>query len=316
MELNFNRNTVDYFSMVTRYNLATYLELYGFFINNNQPQILSYYREQNKIPDSSSFDFLEKMISEAIRIDNLIKINKNSFKKTDQWELLIFLEEIRNKLETVQNTSKWIGSSKSKNSWHTTSIQVNHILNQNETLEKISLDINGDLENNQNDWVGIAFENDLLEKDYHVQGGSRIQLSKPISSSPNFIIKSVIDTLVNEKMYGLDIAKKFEFSDNDIKVLSYTDTVKQSINVLILLKKGDVPEFPNFGIDSDLSTGNSYGRLFYNSIIRQLEAVFETDDSLRNFSVLKTGYENGDLVIDYSVDTMYNLTTGVKSQKL
>lgn len=315
MELNFNRNTVDYFSMVTRYDVSTYLELYSIFIQSNQPQILQYYRERNANPDVTSFDFMEKLINEAIKLDNLIKIHKNAFGKVDHWELLVMLEEMRDKLETVKNTSKWIGSSKAKNSWHSTSIQSSHVLRQNETLEGVSLDLNGKQGNNQDDWVDIAMENDLLENDYSVDGGNRIQLSKGVATSPNYFIRSVIDTLVDQTMYGLDIDRKITFENDDMKVLGHNDTVKQSIDILILLKKGDVPEFPNFGIDADLSVGGNAGQLFHSAIVRQLAAVFSTDDSLRNFNVIRALYENGDLHIDYSVNTMYNLTVS-STQKI
>lgn len=315
MQLNFNRNTVDYFSMVTRYDVSTYLELYSIFMQSNQPQILSYFRDRNVTPDATSFDFMEKLIHEAIKLDNLIKMHKNAFSRVDHWELVIMLEEMRDKLETVKNTSKWIGSSKAKNSWHSTSIQSSHVLQQNETLENISLDLNGRSGDNQNDWVEIAMENDLLESDYSVDGGNRLQLSKGISSSPNYFIKSVIATLVNQTMYGLDIDRKITFENDDIKVLNYNDTVLQAVNILILLKKGDVPEFPNFGIDADLGVGGNAGQLYHSAIVRQLKAVFSTDDSLRNFNVLKAVYEGGDLKIDYSVNTMYNLTVS-STQKI
>lgn len=315
MELNFNRNTVDYFSMVMRYDVSTYLELYSIFIQSNQPQILQYYRERNTNPDVTSFDFMEKLIIEAIKLDNLIKMHKNAFDKIDHWELVTMLEDMRDKLETIKNTSKWIGSSKAKNSWHSTSIQSSHVLKQNETLEGVSLDLNGEQGNNQDDWVEIAMENDLLESDYSVDGGNKIQLSKGIATKPNYFIRSVIDTLVNQTMYGLDIDRKMTFENEDIKVLSYNNTVKQSIDILILLKKGDVPEFPNFGIDADLSVGGTAGQLFHSTIVRQLATVFSTDDSLRNFNVLKAQYKEGDLHIDYSVNTMYNLSVS-STQKI
>jgi len=314
MELNFNRKTVDYFSMVTRYDVSTYLELYSIFIQSNQPQILAYYRDRDTAPDATSFDFMEKLITESIKLDNLIKMHKNAFDKIDHWELLIMLEEVRDKLETVKNTSKWIGSSKAKNSWHSTSISSSHVLEQNETLEDISLDLNGRGGDNQNDWAQIAMENDLLETDYTVDGGNKIQLTKGISTSPNFFIKSVIDTLYNQTMYGLDLSRKITFENNDIKVLNYNDTVLQAVEILILLKKGDVPEFPNFGIDADLGVGGNAGQLFHSAIVRQLRAVFSTDDTLRNFNVLKAEYKEGDLHIDYSVNTMYNLTVSSTSK--
>jgi hypothetical protein len=304
--LNFNTNTLDLFSQITRYNISTYLDLYSIFIKENQPKILSYYRDAEVDPDSDSFDFLSRLIAESVKIDNLIKHHANSLQTIDQWELVVFLEDIRGKFETILNTSKWVGSSKTKNSWNSTSIQTQLVLSQNETLENVSQSISGEF-NDKNDWVRIALENDLSESDYSIEGGTEIQLTKKIASSPNFFLQSVIDSLIGERMYGLDACRKITFENDDIKVMGYKETVKQSIDILILLKKGDIPEFPNLGMNPGLIGGN-VGQLYYSSITRQLSTVFDSDDSLRNFTVTDVEYENTNMHLRYSVDTMYNLS--------
>jgi hypothetical protein len=304
--LNFNTNTRDLFSQITRYNISTYLDLYSIFIKENQPKILSYYRDAEVDPDSDSFDFLSRLIAESVKIDNLIKHHANSLQTIDQWELVVFLEDIRGKFETILNTSKWVGSSKTKNSWNSTSIQTQLVLSQNETLENVSQSISGEF-NDKNDWVRIALENDLSESDYSIEGGTEIQLTKKIASSPNFFLQSVIDSLIGERMYGLDACRKITFENDDIKVMGYKETVKQSIDILILLKKGDIPEFPNLGMNPGLIGGN-VGQLYYSSITRQLSTVFDSDDSLRNFTVTDVEYENTNMHLRYSVDTMYNLS--------
>lgn len=309
--MKFDKNTIDFFSSTLRYNLSTYIDLYSVFISDYQKKIENYYKSIQDLPDVDAFDFLFSLIKEASKIDDLIKMNKNSFKKINHWDFVEFLDDIKYSLDTVQNTAKWVGSNKSKNNWRTISIQSNHILNQNQTLENLVEDnFGGDA---QNDWVDLSLRNNLLERDYSVYGGNNIEISKNISSSPKLYIKTVIDSLIGDTLYGLDISKKLSFEDGDLKVESYFDTLKQSVLILSGIKRGDVPEFPFFGIDADLGVGSNVGQLVYSSVIRQLTTVFASDDTITDFSVTDAFYENTNLFIEYSVNTFRNKTIKSKA---
>ncbi len=307
-EANFNIDTLSRFSTTLRYNITTYLDLYRLFMNNNQPLILSYFKNQIAEPDILSFDFLNKMIIEAKKINDLIIVHRSSFDRVDDWGLLEFLENVRIKLDTVNNAAKWLKSSKAKNSWQKTSIQFNTTLGVDETIEDISKNNNNSLDP-QNNWVQITLENNLLEKDYNTQGGTVVQLNKSILSKPNIHLNSVVDSeLSGEKLYGIDIDRKIQWTDNDIQLLSYKNTVIQSINILIVLRQGDVPEFLNFGVDPRFAVGNNLS-IFKNFRVRQqLEAVIASDDTLRDFQITNISYYNSKLKIEYNINTLYDFT--------
>ena len=304
--MKFDKNTIDYFSTSLRYNINTYVDLYSLFISDYQKKIENYYKFKDTIPDIEAFDFLYSLIDEANKIDDLIKINKKYFNKINHWEFVSFLDDIKNNLNTIQNTAKWVGSNKTKNNWRNITIQNNYVLSQHETLENVVEDnFGGDI---QNDWMDLSLRNNLLERDYTIDGGNELQISKSISSNPKFFIKTVVDSLIGEKLYGLDIYKKISYEDDDLKTLSPKETIKQSINILANLRKGDVPEFPKFGVDANLGVGSDVGQLIYSSIVRQMITVFSSDDTLIDFNVLDVSYDNTNLVIDYAVDTFYNNT--------
>lgn len=302
--MKFDKDTVVFFSSVLRYNVGTYINLYSIFVSDYQKRIENYYKSLEDLPDVDAFDFMFSMIKEANKIDDLIKMNKNTFNKINHWEFVEFLDEIRCNLDTVQNTSKWVGSNRSKNNWRTISIQSNYMLNQNQTLEKV-------VENNfggdsQNDWIDLSMRNNLLEQDYSVDGGNLLEISKSLSSFPLLNIKTVVDSLVGERLYGLDVSKKITFENQDLKVENYNDTLKQSVLILSGIKRGDVPEFPYFGVDANLGIGSNVGQLIFSSIVRQLTTVFASDDTITDFNVIDIYYEETNLVIEYAVDTFYN----------
>lgn len=302
--MKFDKNTIDFFSSVLRYNLGNYINLYSVFVSDFQKQIENYYKSIEDLPNIDAFDFMISLIKESSKIDDLIKLNKKSFNKINHWEFVEFLDDIKGNLETVQNSAKWLGSSKLKNNYRTISIQSNYILNQNETLENI-------IENNfggdfQNDWIDLSLKNNLLEQDYSVDGGNNVEISQPVSYSSKLFIKTVIDSLQGDKLYGLDISKKITFENNDLKVESYKNTLKQSVLILSMVKKGDVPEFPYFGVDADLGIGSNVGQLIFSSVVRQMTMVFATDDTLTDFNVIDVFYKNTDLNIEYSVNTFNN----------
>lgn len=305
--LSFTQNTIGKFSSILRYNVETYLDLYRIFLKNNYPLIYNYFTKPGTAPDSPSFDFLNSLIVEAGKLNALLKIHSKSFDKIDDWNLIDFIEDVKIKLDTISNTSKYTRSSSTKNSWASTSIQTDIQLKRQQTIEDVTLSVYND-PNAQNSWIDISVQNNLFEQDYSIKGGKVIQVTKSITTSPNLFLQSIVDNLYGDKLYGLDFNQKFNWSNNDLSILSYIDTVKQSVKILIGLRKGDIPEFPNLGVDGTLLAGNDIGALFYVSIIRQLNAVFASDDSLVNFNVNKFRYYNGVNYIDFSVDTFYNFT--------
>lgn len=311
--MKYNIQTVEYFSTTLQYNVELFLDLYTTFINEFSSDITEYYRTNSVNANLDSFNYMEKLREQINYILSLVKINKNNFFRTDHWEFLITLEEIGTKLDTLYNSSKWLKSSNIKGVYNNISIQESYILAEDETLEQVRRKVSKDI-NSQDGWINIAIENKIYESDYTVKGGVKLDVRRPLTSGAKFNLRSVVDTLIGERILGADIGRKLNFKDDDLEVLSYNDTVLQSVDILITLRKGQVPEFPNFGIDVDLTIGSNYGKLFYSTFIRQLGDVFSSDDTLANFKINKIQYDNGDLFVDYEVDTFYDLT--IKNQQI
>lgn len=302
--LDISDDNLAAFSYLINYDLVIFLDLYRLFVNNNLPLIISFYSDTNVAPDQYSFNYLKQLTAEVIIVDNLIKTNLSILTDMSCWEILDFFEDIKTKIQTFNNLQKWTRSNKTATGWGQTSSQVPYQLGTYESLENVSANISGS-KNSQDDWQQIAIDNNLTEIQYTTAGGVIVNISKSAIANPILFLDSVIDSLSGIKLYGLDIDKKIQFINNDISVKNYNDTVVQAFEILLSLKKGDIPESPNLGINGAI--GSNAMSFYYASLVKQLTDVFATDDSLRNFGVTKIFYEGADLYVSAKCDTFYNL---------
>jgi len=296
----FTQDTLDNFKKITGINVNNLLSNFVYFVNNSYPNIVDYYAGRLSQPDQDSFNLLNKL---TIDFDNTIlifDINKRRFKTIDYWDLLDNLEDIKIKLSTITNISKYLRSSIAKGNYNT-GVVYEQTLNYNQTLENVSTVLGS--ESPQNDWVNIALNNDLKEESYNTNGGNMLSIT--FDRNPNLLsMDSVIDNIVGEKMYGKDIYKNIGFENDDLKVLSYIDTVKQAIDTKINLKKGDVPEFPDDGYSNIV--GSDIGAIQFPVLFRQLADVFAKDDSLTGFTLKNVNINKDTVLLDFEVNTRYN----------
>lgn len=287
------------FKSLTNVNLNNFFRAIDSFFKVNFFLIENYYKGKN-IYDKESFDYLDKLLERVDYILYLFNFNKQNFGNLDDWELLDLLEETKTKLETVKNLSKYSRSiiKKGESSF---GIKGETALNQFGTLEKISDKVLHSIEK-EDDWVDIAFFNDLKEEDYTSKGGILIEVIFPRN---NVFLNTVVDNLEGKKLYGKDIQNKLEFKENDLVVLGYNETLSQSLNILLNLKKGDNPEFANYGIQTNLFVGNNLNIINYPILYKQLINIFLTDDTISTLSVKDLNLKQDKIFLEFEIETRY-----------
>ena len=251
------------------------------------------------------FDVLKmnNLNTQAQTISIQFRTNKTKLNTVDYWELYDFLEDLRTKLKTTTKISKYLRSSRT-NFNYSNSFNFPFTIGQNQTLEDISNDILQD-PNPEDDWTKTALKNNLLESDYSIDGGDRITLFKEFFVGG--FVQSVVDNMIGEKIYGLDLNKKLTFINDDLEVLSYKDTVFQCANILANLKQGDIPEIKSMGVPSSILVGGDLQSFSIPSIINALNNNFATDDLFMNFTIVDIAYSEGSYKLSYTVKTKYQL---------
>lgn len=288
-----------HYEKITNFPIIETLLDASVFFNDIYPNIIAFYSGEAKRIGKEDFKILDKLISDFEDCTRKFDESKKIFQMSYFWEILDLIEDIKFKLYSAKNTSKFVRSS-ILNGSHQSGILTTVTLDSGQTLEDVSETILGD-SNRDDDWISVAIENDLKEHDWDIDGGRTIQVRKRQSQSD--LVTSFIDNTVEKKIYGRDIKNKITFLDDDLEVLDENSTLSQSIETLAGLCKDDIPEFNTIGITSDLFKGINYSEMNMPAIIRELTRSFRTDDLFEEINVLEFKHEEGDIFITFEVKT-------------
>lgn len=294
--MNLNLSVIQLFDKLTTSFVEKFINKYILFVENKYQSIIEYYSGLSLNLEDEIFIELNKLLIDNKVIIQTFYSNKNSLNNTKYWDLLEQLEDIEIELQTIKNTAKWLRSSVNKESYSRQGA-FDVILNQGFTLEIFNKNVLNDNEFN-NSWVETALNNNLIEEDYTLEGGNLLTTTFTRGAN-NLFIESVVDIIVGETIYGLDIQKKFEFEDDDLKVLNYKDTFKQTILILSSLKKNDNPNFPTQGIDKNLVIGTNINLFSYPIVFRQMSETFSNDDSIKSFSITDIKREGDSIYMQF-----------------
>jgi len=294
---------IDKFIKIANYPIDQFLVSAKDFFKKDYMHFVLFFSGKSNTLDKGSIKRLNVLSEQSLIISHIFLYRKNQMNTIDFWELLSSFEDIKTKLETTLNISKYLRSSIIANR-NRSGFVFNYNMTNEQTLETISRNIlnQGDYED---DWSNIAIENDLKEIDYDISGGTQLQLRKKLFQAN--IVTSMIDNTIGEKIYGKDIKRLLSFENNDLATLEYKETVYQTAEILSQLEKGDIPEFPEMGINTSFYKGINMSQLNYPSIVRELRKNFQTDDLFQNFEIKNFNIKDGDIFIEYKVDTKYEL---------
>lgn len=291
------------FESLTKYNLVEYIDACSTFFKTGFPAMVDFFNGNTDKISSQYLNEHKRLLKEADNISEQFKSNAEKLETADFWWLLEYCDDLRTKLQTATKISKYLRSSRvdfnfSKGFAHPYS------LSDQQTFENVADSILEDSDY-ENTWTKIALSNDLKEVDYDADGGKNITLyrEKFIQNT----VTSVIDNMVGENIYGIDLLKKITFSDNDLSVVKYEECVYQCVDIMSKLKKGDIPEFPFLGVNSALYVGSNIANLAYSVIVRELTKVFQTDDLFIDFNVTEISLNQDSYFIKFDVGTKYKL---------
>lgn len=303
---------LDKFQRITRYPIKRFLSEYTDFIDNDKTNVYDYYAGKLKKPITKSFNKLESLLEESQIIENMIENKRDSLKNGAFWDVIELLSDIQIQLQTIDNASKWLRSAIGKNDFRD-GVEFSHTLQQLQTLEQVASDVTGSSTREQ-DWVTIALRNDLREEDYNPAGGNDLALMG--RNNATIKLKSVVDNIKGERVYGKDLDRKLQFTDNDLKSLTHKETVKQSVDILVNLRRGTTPEFPSDGISIGAGVGSNRANIAFPILVRQMSATFRRDDTLQTLRVKDIGFKQDALFITLEVSTRLGDALQVETQLL
>ena len=297
-----NRDILEEFTSITGFDVLNYFNDFETFIKTDYNSISDYFSGNTENINTKSFDNLNKLLKSNDEAFYTFTQFKDRLYNLKWWDLMLQLEEIDSSLLTIKNLSKWLRSSKTNTSYSKNQ-EIQLGLNQSQTLENLNKDVL--LEKDyQNSWVDSAIRNNIKEEDYDFEGGNLLSVS--FSNSGQVVVNGVVDNISGENILGIDLDKKTAFENNDLKVLSYSNTFLQSILILSSLKTNDNPYLANNGVDSKSIVGSNINLINLPLIFRQISEVFSTDDTIDRFSLSEVVREQDGLFAKFSVMSKLN----------
>ena len=281
---------------ITKIDIQQFFQDTVDFINEGYPSILSYY-EGGDLP-ADSFKVLDDLLVRAESIDAAFFNFSDQMKTLDMWDLLDTFEDSWGQLLTINNTSKWMRSSRVGR--YDGKFYLERALKDFENFEQVASSVGSN--DPQNDWEEIAVSNFIIEEDYSPRSGGPI-FKISLSSSANFGIQTVVDSLVGERILGKDVDKRFYFANNDLAIVEYKDAINQTIDTIMNTLKGDIPEFPEDGVSNEF-IGTNVSAIQYPTLFRNLSTMFAKDDRFIEVNLLSLSRKDYYIIMKIKIKTI------------
>ena len=203
-------------------------------------------------------------------------------------------------LWTINNSSRWLRSAIIGR--YGNNIAIQRVLKTRETFEDVASQLG--LSQPQNDWFNIAKNNYVEEEDYDANtGGGMFKIN--IKQEGNFDIPNIVDNLSSQKILGKDIDVNFRFEGNDLATVEYDLAVRQAFNTMLNCLKGQIPEFPEYGLPNDM-IGNSVNAIQYPTIFRNLLNMFQRDARWVEVNLIDLYRKEGSIFMKVNAKTVTN----------
>lgn len=297
-----DKQTLDDFYRITSYNVEVFINTFTDFAENDYPNISNFFSGSSDVLPTESLYKLKSLISEKKKVTDVIILNSTSLENYKYWVLVDKIESIGYVLESANNISKWSRSASTKSGYRQQVIDM-VTLSQGQTLQDVERKLLAS--SDPDSWALTAIENSLAEDDYTLEGG---QLIKAIYKNNNSLfLEGVVDNIdAPEKTYGLDIDQNItiDLVTEDLKVLSYQNTLLQSMKILTNLNVEDDPDFPSRGLKlKGTVLGGNVAGISYPIIFRDLALNFATDDSFKSVTVIDIRRDQDGVYLDFNAET-------------
>lgn len=303
-----SREILDEFAEVHRFDIVDFYRRVSEFLQSGHAYIVDYYTGTTNNYISKHFKDLDDLILRSWDIVSIFEQSKELLKNYKWWELIASIEDIQATLLTIKNSPKWLRVSVNNNNYNRDT-EISMILSQNQTLEDFNKDRLQSTDQH-NEWVDTAVRNDLAEEDYTSEGGNLLKVS--FRQRGRIEIRTIVDVIYDERVYGLDLPKKLAFDSDDLDVLPYKDTFIQTIDILSKLKRNDNPFYPEQGINKNLVVGSNINLVAYPVIFRQMADTFSFDDSIKSFAVKDIRREQDAIFIEFEVESRIGDNENIK----
>lgn len=292
------------FENITKFELLQYFTDYSDFLQNDYSEVYAYYSGNSESIDNAKLTTLSTLLNKSNNLMRIFQEFAGKLGNVGYWELQQYCQDLKDTLERISKLPKYCRTAKTCRGYKPY-VQVNEDIGGMKTIADLA-DQLGNITENE-----LILNNDLEEGDYEIDKLSSI--TALVENQTNVVVSTIMEQPIGKRIYGKDIQRKIDFSDNDLTIVKYEDNVEQKTEILLEINKGDVPEIPNFG--KTVVSGQTYSGYNYGELMSDLQDNFLQDDLFDNVTISDIDYDNGDLYATVKIQTKYIYST-TKNMKI
>jgi hypothetical protein len=293
------------FQKVTKYPLVEFLAQYRNFMLNSYPEIDRYFSGETASIDNAHLIALKNLTTECGNCMSQFKNFANKFDKCGYWELMEYIGNLEDTIEKINKLPKFRRTSLTKRGYQAV-VQVSADVGGFRTMEDVANAVQNLNRDNYN-WVDLMLSNDLNEGDWEID--KLTPLNVLINNTVDVVVTTILDQPIGKRIYGKDINRKITFVDNDLDIKIWQDNIEQKCDILLSLKRGDVPENMLFGQNAELTIGVTSKSFSYPELVKNLQNTFLQNDLFQYVEITKFQYENGSMFMYCEIKTKYDYKT-------
>lgn len=292
------------FENITKFELLQYFTDYSDFLQNDYSEVYAYYSGNSESIDNAKLTTLSTLLNKSNNLMRIFQEFAGKLGNVGYWELQQYCQDLKDTLERISKLPKYCRTAKTCRGYKPY-VQVNEDIGGMKTIADLA-DQLGNITENE-----LILNNDLEEGDYEIDKLSSI--TALVENQTNVVVSTIMEQPIGKRIYGKDIQRKIDFSDNDLTIVKYENNVEQKAEILLEINKGDIPEIPNFG--KTVVSGQTYSGYNYGELMSDLQDNFLQDDLFDNVTISDIDYDNGDLYATVKIQTKYVYST-TKNMKI
>lgn len=299
------KTIITEFEKVTKYPLLSFLTDYRDFLDNSYPPINDYFSGNVDRIENKHLINLQYITNECKTVLAQFKNFSNKFSSCGYWELMELIDELNTTIEKINKLPKFRRTSMTKKGYQPV-IQVIGEVGGYRTMEDVANSIkeaNGD----NADWIDLMLSNDLNENDWEIDKLTPVKVL--LNNKNDIVVTTILEQPIGKRIYGRDIARVINFTNNDLEVKEYQDNIEQKCDILLNLSRGDVPENMLFGKNISLVVGVSAKQFAYPALIKDIVNNFLQNDLFEYVTAKDFYFDNGNVNITCEIKTKYDYKT-------
>lgn len=294
---------INEFEQVTKYPLKAFLRKYADFMTGGYREIKRYFGGETVNISNESVTALRDLTVECRDVMAQFKNFANKFATCGYWELMEYLDDLNDTIETINKLPKFLRTSLGKRGY-TPAVQVDGLVGSGRTIDDVASTAS-ELNRENTEWVDLMLQNDFNEADWEIDSIRNLNV---FINRNQVNVTTIIDQPIGERVLGVDVLRKIGFSNNDLALAVRKDNIEQKCVILLELVRGDVPEDMLFG-KNPMFFGANAPLVNYSEVVNDIVNTFMQDDLFASVTVKDISFENGSATFTVEIQTKYDYKT-------